>query len=51
MFDVVYILKFIRNAFISKRILYDDNHDNAIEFQYFAKLVELQEAEYFYLAK
>lgn len=49
MFDAAHMLKLIRNALVSKHILYDGD-DNAVKFQYFEKLVELQEAGHFHLA-
>lgn len=49
MFDAAHMLKLIRNALASKHILYDGDN-NAIKFQYFEKLVELQETGHFHLA-
>jgi len=47
-FDAAHMLKLLRNAFASKRILYDDQ-DQVIDFKYIENLVKLQEAGCFHL--
>ncbi|EZA51173.1 THAP domain-containing protein, partial [Ooceraea biroi] len=47
--DAAHMIKLIRNAFASKRILYDAN-DNEINFQFIENLIKLQEAGCFHLA-
>lgn len=48
--DAAHMLKLLRNALASKRVLYDSD-GNFIKFEYLEKLVELQENGNFHLAK